>query len=242
MSFQRLFPPDPEAILSMRPEELAVPLLEVLRAQTQPIEPNFAVSLPPAMYAGPQRREVLFLLAEAFSYLLREGFVVPQPPELHHYADKRRVYFMVSREARALELPTGLEHHQHAALLPKQLLSPLLLGTVLPLFQRRDYETAVFAAMKQVELAVRKASELPDNLVGTSLMRKAFQPDQRLGMGLPVDAERQALSDLFAGAMGYFRNTTGHRTVDFEPAEAAQVILFASELLNIVTDRTQATS
>jgi hypothetical protein len=42
--------------------------------------------------------------------------------------------------------------------------------------------------------------------------------------------------------MGYFRNSTGHRTVDFEPAEAARVILFASEHLNMVDERERATA
>lgn len=240
MSFERLFPPDPETVLAMRPEELAVPLLRVLREKTQPIEPNDPLVLPPGMY-GPLRRKILPLLAEAFAYLQREGLVVPQPPELHNYGDKSRVHYMVSREGLALDLPAGLEQHQHSRLLPKELLHPSLAGTVLPLFQRRDYETAVFAAMKQVEIAVRAVSRLPENLVGTALMRKAFAADQRLGSGFAVDAERQALSDLFAGAMGYFRNTTGHRTVDFEPAEAARVILFASELLNLVAERELAT-
>jgi hypothetical protein len=71
-------------------------------------------------------------------------------------------------------------------------------------------------------------------------MRKAFQADQPLGNGFAADAERQALSDLFAGAMGYFRNSTGHRSVDFQPAEAARVILFASQLLALVDERVAA--
>jgi uncharacterized protein (TIGR02391 family) len=137
-----------------------------------------------------------------------------------------------------MTLPAGLEAYQHSRFLPKELLHPSLLTTVLPMFLRRDYENAVFAGMKQVELVVREASQLPDNLVGTALMRKAFAADQPLGEGFAVDAERQALSDLFAGGMGYYRNTTGHRTVDFTAPEASRVILFASELLNLAQSRT----
>ena len=133
-------------------------------------------------------------MAEAFAYLQREGLVVvPFPPELHNYMDKSRVYFMLSRAGASIELPAGLEQHQHAQLLPKELLHSSLMGTVLPLFQRRAYETAVFAAMKQVEVAVRAVSQLPENLVGTALMRKAFLADQRLGRGFAIEAERQAL-------------------------------------------------
>lgn len=245
MSFGRYFPPDADAVLAMSPQELAVPLLRVLRdrvsrERTRPIEPNDPIKLPDGMY-GAQRQKVLLILAEAFSYLLREGLVIPQPPELHNYADKEGVRYTLSQAGRAMDLPGGLEQHQHASLLPKALLLPALHVTVLPLFQRRDFETEVFVAMKQVEVAVREAAGLPENLVGTGLMRKAFAADQRMGSGFAADAERQALSDLFAGAMGYFRNTTGHRTVDFTPAEAARVILFASELLSLVQERVRAT-
>jgi hypothetical protein len=180
MTFERHFPPDADAVLAMSPEELAVPLLRVLRDQTRPIEPNDPLKLPDGMY-GPQRQGVLLILAEAFSCLLREGLVIPQPPGFHNYADKERVRYTLSRAGRAMDLPGGLEQHQHASLLPKSLLMPSLHGTVLPLFQRRDFETAVFAAMKQVEVAVREAAGLPENLVGTGLMRKAFAADQRLG-------------------------------------------------------------
>lgn len=194
------FLPEDEAIAAaMPPEELAAPLLAALRTTSQPIEPNDALNLPDGMY--PTRRgEVLLSLAEAFAYLQRECLVVPYPPELHNYADKARRRYKVSRTAAKLELPSGLEAYRHSRLLPQELLNPKLLGTVLPLYFRQDYETAVFAAMKAVEVAVREASALPHDLVGVALMRKAFAADQLLGSGFSVDSERQALSDLFAGA------------------------------------------
>ena len=236
IGFQKYLPEDEDILAAMTPEELAVPLLAALRDQSQPFELTEAVRLQEGMYPG-QRRHILFLLADALAYLQREGLVVVYPPELHTYANKEKPWYTVSAAARAMDLPAGLQAYQYSRLLPKELLHPSLLPTVLPMFLRRDYENAVFAAMKQVEMAVRDASKLPDNLVGTTLMRKAFSADQPLGQGFAVDAERQALSDLFAGGMGYYRNTTGHRTVDFTAPEASRVILFASELLNLVQTR-----
>ncbi|WP_228054401.1 TIGR02391 family protein [Streptomyces antimycoticus] len=119
-------------------------------------------------------------------------------------------------------------------------LHPALEGTVRTNFHLGDYETACFAAMKAVEVAVRDASGLDNSLVGVPLMRAAFQP-YRNGKGGPLaDAgaeggEQEAASALFAGAMGAFKNPSSHRTVDFDdPIEAAEIIQFADLLLRQV--------
>lgn len=53
-------------------------------------------------------------------------------------------------------------------------------------FDLGDYETACFAAMKTVEVAVRDASGLENSLVGVALMRRAFQPHQNGKPGGPL--------------------------------------------------------
>lgn len=76
----------------------------------------------------------------------------------------------------------------------------------------------------------------PNELVGVHLMRKAFglkdgtlrDPEAEVG-------EQQATSDLFAGAIGAFKNPASHRTVKFvDPVEEAEVIPLADLLLRIV--------
>ncbi|HBX80560.1 MAG TPA: TIGR02391 family protein [Propionibacteriaceae bacterium] len=103
-------------------------------------------------------------------------------------------------------------------------------------FALGDYETASFAAMKAVEVEVRRAAGLPNELLGVPLMRKAFNP--KGGTLCDPDAEggeQQATADLFAGAIGAFKNPASHRTVRFEdPLEAAEVIQLADLLLRIV--------
>jgi hypothetical protein len=49
------------------------------------------------------------------------------------------------------------------------------------LYHRAKYDTAVFEAMKAVEVAVRDAGELPDSLLGVKLMRAAFAPSPNAG-------------------------------------------------------------
>lgn len=114
-------------------------------------------------------------------------------------------------------------------------LNPLL-ASARAIFGLGDYETACFAAMKAVEVEVRRVAGLPSELVGVPLMRKALSPKE--GPLTDPDAEggeQQATADLFAGAMGVFKNPASHRTVQFDdPLEAAEVIQLADLLLRIV--------
>jgi uncharacterized protein (TIGR02391 family) len=56
-------------------------------------------------------------------------------------------------------------------------LDPLLEEKVRPIFNMGDYETACFAAMKTVEIEVRRVSGLDSAIIGVDLMRQAFKPD-----------------------------------------------------------------
>lgn len=103
-------------------------------------------------------------------------------------------------------------------------------------FALGDYETASFAAMKAVEVEVRRVAGLANELLGVALMRKAFSPkDGVLRDPGAEGGEQQAIADLFAGAIGAYKNPASHRTVRFDDAvEAAEVIQLADLLLRIV--------
>ncbi len=103
-------------------------------------------------------------------------------------------------------------------------------------FALGDYETASFAAMKAVEVEVRRVAGLPNEMLGVALMRKAFGPkDGALRDPDAEGGERQATADLFAGAIGAYKNPASHRTVQFEDSiEAAETIQLADLLLRIV--------
>ena len=97
------------------------------------------------------------------------------------------------------------------------------------------YGPAVFEAYKQVEIAVRKAGGYAENDRGTDLMRRAFHVDSgNLTDQNQHTAEKQARSDLFAGAIGSYKNPGSHRDVEITAEEAAELIIFASHLLRIV--------
>ena len=130
-----------------------------------------------------------------------------------------------------IDVPDGLTDD----LLPKRLLHHVVSQKVLPIFMQGAYGPAVFEAFKQVEVAVREAGGYRKNDYGTDLMRKAFNVEEgNLTDQNQPKSERQARSDMFAGAIGSYKNPGSHRDVEITAEEAAELIIFASHLLRIV--------
>ena len=124
-------------------------------------------------------------------------------------------------------------------LLPKRLLHHVVSQKALPIFMKGSYGLAVFEAFKQVEIAVREAGSYAEADYGIKLMRAAFHPENG-ALTDPHDTEKQAKSDLFAGAIGSYKNPGSHRDVEISAEEAAELIIFASHLLRIVDSRSQS--
>lgn len=120
-------------------------------------------------------------------------------------------------------------------LIPSALLHPTIIDRAFPLLTGGEFESAVLQAFKSVEVRVRAAAGLGADDVGTSLMRVAFDPKKGplMDKGLPA-AEREALSHLFAGAMGLYKNPCSHRDVKLSFEEAFEMVLLASHLLKII--------
>lgn len=99
-----------------------------------------------------------------------------------------------------------------------------------------EYETACFAALKAVEVEVRRAAGLANDSIGVHLMRRAFNSKDGVLTDIGAEGgERDATANLFAGAIGAYKNPASHRTVQFDDAiEAAEVVQLADLLLRIV--------
>lgn len=185
----------------------------------------------PPDYPGRQD-EVDQALREAWAWLQSEGFLVKK--------SSSHSGLFISRRGQRIATREDFEGYRMASLLPKRQLHPLIPGKVYPAFLRGDYDVAVFLAFREVEIAVRQAGGFPQDLVGEKLMRAAFvTANNNMPVGpltdtqLP-DGEKAAMAHMFAGAFGLYRNSTGHRYVPTRPEEAAEVIMFASQLLRIV--------
>jgi uncharacterized protein (TIGR02391 family) len=174
-------------------------------------------------------------LMEAWAWLQSAGLLVEK-------ASSHGGWFFISRRGQQIVSREDFSAYRNAGMLPKAQLHALLTSRIYPAFMRGDYETAIFQSLREVEIAVRTAGKFPQDLVGDKLMRAAFAP----GKGPLVDAllpagEQEAMAHLFAGAFGFYRNSTGHRYVPTKPEEAAEVIMFASQLLRIVDRVTPST-
>ena len=125
--------------------------------------------------------------------------------------------------------------------LPELEFHPMIPQNVWSSFSHGAYGSAVFEVFKQVEIAVREAGGYEATDYGTNLMRKAFHVDNgNLTDQNQPRSEKQACSDLFAGAIGYCKNPASHREVEITAEEVVELITLASCLLRIVDSRRQS--
>lgn len=114
--------------------------------------------------------------------------------------------------------------------------TPLIEQKARPQFsQRVNIEQGVFAAMRAVEIRVRKLAGFADDVIGVALMNQAVGPGGPLTNDSAARGEQDGTRALFVGAHAVLRNPLGHREVDYDDvAEAAEAVQTASLLMRIL--------
>lgn len=236
--------PDVDALLALEPEELGAKMLFLLKNRKERMfyPSNLVTEMWLDRHGHPEyprtrMAEVSLATTEAFAWLEAQGLVVPAPDD-----NGRNGWKVLSRRAQKFQDETEFANYAAVRLLDKGALHPRLRERAWSAFMRGEYDVAVFQAMKGVEVAVREAAGLTDADIGVPLMRTAFDVKNGPLTDKGAEAgERQARSDLFAGAIGCYKNPNSHRDVDFhDPVEAAEIVMLANHLLAIVDARVRA--
>ena len=243
--------PDADVLCALEPYELGLRMLPVL-AGYQPGSPVYNPSqltlgafLNRTLGSGPQpisqyspelSGEIRQAICEAWSWLEGAALLVINP----HYRDHVR---QLSRRARQLAAEPNPQRAISAHRLAKDTLHPVIREDVWALYHRGKYDTAVFEAMKAVEVAVREAAQYSE----FRLRHRHDWPGLQRGQRSASRPERFACRKdrppipVYRRAWLLQENPHSHRNVALDdPDEAAEIIALACHLLRIVDSRKAA--
>lgn len=227
---------DHDALLALEPSELGLAILPViqafLRGRSDLLGENDFLKKTVGAYGEQQRDDVREAIREAWAWLIGQGLLI---------VDERYIrphdYVVLSRSAKLLVSRGDPRRLFARRKIPKEHLHPAMRAAVWPLYHRGEYELAIVAAMRSVEVEVRRAASFAETDHGAPMVGKAFNAKTGpLRDQSASPAEQEAMAGFMSGAFGLYRNPYAHREMgQDDPDEAAEIILLASHMLRLVT-------
>jgi uncharacterized protein (TIGR02391 family) len=241
---KKYFPPV-DILFQMEPEAIAPYLLIYLNAHISTLQ-NKEFHMNHIIHNGnqaildysggyPSSEKVALVLSEAWQFLSNEGFLAPAPSSGMNHGQ-----VVITRRGQEVKTEADFKKFAHLKLLPRDVLDTELSRRIWPSFVDGEFDTAVFAAFKEVEVRMRNAAGLDNTHRGVALAREVFNPDsgQLTDMNNLDKGERVGYMELFSGAIGVFKNPGSHLPVNYDdPVTAVSLILFANTLLKITDKR-----
>lgn len=105
----------------------------------------------------------------------------------------------------------------------------------LRLFENEHFPECVHAAMKQVELNLKKKLGIVDYIPAGKIIDERFSNSKGVCLKVPFGQDQQDNARLlFRGAFKYYRNYVAHEDANITKLMALRVMIIASELLDLL--------
>jgi uncharacterized protein (TIGR02391 family) len=124
---------------------------------------------------------------------------------------------------------------ESSVLLQQMTIHPDIYMKCWSLYTQGNYDNAILAATRAVEVAVRRRARLPDDLVGVNLITQAFKPDNPMLVYSDLRAEQEGMMALLRGMILVYKNPQSHRHVEVQnKSECLAILLMCSNLLYVI--------
>jgi uncharacterized protein (TIGR02391 family) len=221
-----------ESIVNSSAEDLGIDI--VLHMQSMPEKFN-AQNFPDNLFRRLTGRsgmppEFAGAVAEAIDWAHHSGLITFDPSQTIVAG-----WMILTREGRKFSRDR-LELIKLQRLLPDFLLHPRIRSASLAIFNVGKYQSAVFEAFKEFEVATREAAAYGAHDYGTDMVLRAFHYQTGpLRDVTQSQTEREQLMKFVSGAHGLFKNPRSHRNLDLnDPTEAAEMLMIASHLMRLL--------
>jgi hypothetical protein len=230
--------PTEATILAAAPEDLAWPILNHLKAfhgapDSQPFSGWNMCCVVRERDKGSEKVQSAFM--EAWNWLETQGLVVASPRAPHDAQTLSRRALAIADEQAFNEFKTLRQSGY-------DLMHAAIRDSVWALYIRRDFDTAVGRAFKEVEVTMRSKGDFATSDFGERLIKNFFNRFVLPGGSGRPGSDMSDEAKLFIGSFNLYRNPAVHQIPKIDdPSFAMEVLLLASHLLRIVEMSVEST-